>query len=331
MNATKPISIDGEANGGIKTPELFGGVYYNDASWKLYGGNAPNKAADVEIYKLSESDGKLSYIKTIDATSDDVQIDGSDFDLIINWAETLPSDTLRLILTDDANDTSEFSEILTASDAGDFLPEELASCAGSDWFWEANFAGNSDGDGLANGAEDINRNCAVDAGETDPLSDDSDFDGVIDSEDNCPLISNNTQSDIDSDGVGNACEAATPENGGGDAGMDDYDSDGIEDAADNCPTLANADQLDDDSDGTGNACEPAVEEKGPDKVPEPNPAPIPPPEPKPVKSDSGCTLIKESNGGANIWLVFMMILPLGIPAFAGMTYRKGKETHYGRR
>jgi hypothetical protein len=328
----KPISIDGEANGGIKTPELFGGVYYNDASWKLYGGEAPKNATEIEIYKLSESDKTLSWVKTIDVTSDDVQINGSDFDLIMNWAETLPSDTLRLIVTDDANDTSEFSETIVASEVEDFLPAELAACAGSNWFWEVNFAGNSDGDDLINGAEDINHNCVVETSETNPESDDSDFDSVNDSEDNCPLESNNTQSDIDNDGVGNACEAVEAAKEGEDAAIDDYDGDGIEDATDNCPTLTNADQLDDDSNGTGNACEPAVkDEDEPDDAPlDPNLPPIPPPEPKPLKSDSGCTLIKESNDDANMWLFFMMILPLGISAFAGMTRRKRKGNYYGR-
>lgn len=36
---------------------------------------------------------------------------------------------------------------------------------------------------------------------------DTDGDGIIDSADNCPTVSNPNQSDIDSNGVGDACDA----------------------------------------------------------------------------------------------------------------------------
>ncbi|CAK8719582.1 hypothetical protein GKODMF_11175 [Candidatus Electrothrix gigas] len=58
---------------------------------------------------------------------------------------------------------------------------------------------------------------------------DSDEDGVVDTEDNCPLVANPDQEDMDSDEVGDAC--------------------------DNCPETPNTDQLDTDNDGTGDVCE----------------------------------------------------------------------------
>jgi hypothetical protein len=71
---------------------------------------------------------------------------------------------------------------------------------------------------------------------------DGDGDGILDVNDNCPLVANANQLDTDGDGQGNACD------------LDD-DNDGIPDVNDNCPLIANANQLDTDGDGQGNACD----------------------------------------------------------------------------
>ncbi|QDG49606.1 trypsin-like serine protease [Persicimonas caeni] len=70
---------------------------------------------------------------------------------------------------------------------------------------------------------------------------DSDSDGVINGEDNCPSVSNEQQNDMDNDGVGDACDM-------------DADGDGVG-SNDNCPLVPNANQDDSDGDGTGNACD----------------------------------------------------------------------------
>ena len=75
-----------------------------------------------------------------------------------------------------------------------------------------------------------------------PPPDDSDGDGILDSSDNCPLVSNADQLDTDGDGIGDACD-------------DDRDGDGILDSADNCPVTTNGDQIDTDSDGLGDLCD----------------------------------------------------------------------------
>lgn len=62
---------------------------------------------------------------------------------------------------------------------------------------------------------------------------DSDMDGVLDEEDNCPQTPNPNQQDSDGDGLGNAC--------------------------DNCPSTSNPDQLDTDGDGVGDVCDPYIE------------------------------------------------------------------------
>ena len=58
---------------------------------------------------------------------------------------------------------------------------------------------------------------------------DWDKDGVLNTNDNCPGVSNPDQADTDNDGVGDVC--------------------------DNCPNVDNPDQTDLDGDGIGNACD----------------------------------------------------------------------------
>jgi thrombospondin type 3 repeat protein len=60
--------------------------------------------------------------------------------------------------------------------------------------------------------------------------------------DNCPDVSNASQTDLDHDGAGDACD------------LDD-DADGVFDVVDNCPTKSNLDQLDAEGDDVGDACD----------------------------------------------------------------------------
>ena len=72
-----------------------------------------------------------------------------------------------------------------------------------------------------------------------------DRDGFLNGQDNCPSVANDSQADIDGNGIGDACES----------GIVDADEDGVSDAIDNCPAVANPAQQDFDQDGAGDACD----------------------------------------------------------------------------
>ncbi len=83
----------------------------------------------------------------------------------------------------------------------------------------------------------------------DACDDETDGDFVLDSLDNCPLVHNPDQLDTDGDGLGDACDP-------------DDDNDGVGDEVDNCPLTVNADQLDTDGDGLGDVCDPDDDNDG---------------------------------------------------------------------
>ncbi|HYB99132.1 MAG TPA: M4 family metallopeptidase [Candidatus Limnocylindrales bacterium] len=114
-------------------------------------------------------------------------------------------------------------------------PGALAGCNRGTWSidtcpnrWNAMDQGDADGDILT---------C------NDPLPSSHRSFGCGDHCDSCPAVFNDSQTDLDRDGTGDACD-------------DDDDGDGVPDASDNCPTVRNAVQNDLDGDGYGTACDP---------------------------------------------------------------------------
>ena len=78
---------------------------------------------------------------------------------------------------------------------------------------------------------------------------DSDEDGVLDSDDSCPVDFNPDQLDSDEDLLGDVCDT-------------DDDNDTVLDDVDNCPLESNSDQADIDNDGAGDVCDPDADGDG---------------------------------------------------------------------
>ena len=96
---------------------------------------------------------------------------------------------------------------------------------------------------------------------------DTDNDGIYDTftdasgtvnVDNCRLVPNNDQSDLDSDGFGDACDS-------------DDDGDVVNDSIDNCPIISNGNQSDIDNDGIGDVCDNDSDGDGVDNASDSNP------------------------------------------------------------
>jgi Zn-dependent metalloprotease len=141
-----------------------------------------------------------------------------------------------------------------------------------------------DGDGLLDAVDNCknvwNANNQLDSdGDTvgDVCDSDDDNDGVKDVDDNCDFDKNPNQSDIDNNGIGDACQdndgdgwknvddncdnAWNPgqedldKDGAGNPCDEDDDNDGVLDGNDNCPVLSNSDQANADGDQHGDACD----------------------------------------------------------------------------
>jgi|GEM_PF-1013032 len=79
-------------------------------------------------------------------------------------------------------------------------------------------------------------------GEGDVCDDDDDGDGWLDYVDNCPLVDNPGQENMDGDAFGDVCDS-------------DKDGDGWNNDVDNCPEIYNPGQGDVDNDGVGDVCD----------------------------------------------------------------------------
>lgn len=95
--------------------------------------------------------------------------------------------------------------------------------------------------------------------------DDTDGDGIANGADNCPSVFNpirpidgGVQPDHDGDGEGDACDASPL--------LTDMDSDGVANEADNCPFDENTTQADTDEDDKGDDCDACPEQPNPEGV-----------------------------------------------------------------
>ena len=86
---------------------------------------------------------------------------------------------------------------------------------------------------------------------------DSDDDGVRDFDDNCSMIPNADQSNVDGDRMGDVCDVCPNDSD------NDIDNDGVCGDVDNCLTHHNPDQNDYDGDSVGDVCDICVEDYDP--------------------------------------------------------------------
>jgi len=166
--------------------------------------------------------------------------------------------------------------------------------------WSAAFTPNTPGSGVDLDGDTVPESC--DLCPDDRLND-SDFDGVCNSDDacrnfddaldydkdtvpdqcdNCVEVPNADQLDSDLDGPGDACDACpvdAPDDDDDDDGVcnsddrcegfpdsADRDFDGIPNGCDNCIYDENADQFDADGDGRGNVCDPCPLDRPPEDI-----------------------------------------------------------------
>ncbi|MEK6901002.1 MAG: thrombospondin type 3 repeat-containing protein, partial [Nanoarchaeota archaeon] len=96
----------------------------------------------------------------------------------------------------------------------------------------------------------------------DELREDTDNDGVIDLNDNCPRVPNAGQENIDNDRFGDVCDRVNDNEANNIPRVPfnfppppDLDWDGVPNVQDNCVAVPNADQADIDGDDIGNVCD----------------------------------------------------------------------------
>jgi len=156
-------------------PALTSAAPINETNTQFsISGTVPNAVERIEIYKTVPTGSNTNFIGFIDNTNPDFQ--GLNF--ILNPISANSGDTLFALAIAADGTTSAVSSNLLLSSIGSGSTTTGPVCVPLHAPYSLRI--DSDHDGLPDAVEDLNRNCIVDVGETDPNNADTDRDGIID-------------------------------------------------------------------------------------------------------------------------------------------------------
>ncbi len=225
--------------GGAGNDTIYGGAGHDD----IYGDGYTGSSGHAEFPADSGAPGNDNLYG--EAGDDEIMGGGGNDNLVAGQGDdNMYGEAGDDLLT--GNERSDYFDGGAGSNdtAADFSSSTDVACVNI----EFGCNGDPDNDGLRNSVDNCPLVSNADQANTDgdglgnACDTDDDNDTVLDGGDNCPLVSNVSQTNTDGDGSGDACDS-------------DDDGDTVLDGADNCPLVSNVSQTNTDGDGSGDACD----------------------------------------------------------------------------